>query len=327
MRKIEEYIEKVYSGFDESDEEAKTIKEETKAHLFEEVQELKKQGFTEDESINRAISNFGQDKFVIDEMNNILKKQHKLSKNAVCIIFILYIVGCIFRFINLPTSFINKDFYNETVLYNNKSHTEYVFTTIASKLENQNTIDESMKNEITSLLDEFNNQRDNGLYYLQIEKTGKIYYEYNKNVSSDATKNSNTISRSSQNWMVNYKRTDLQEKYDNESRQNTRIKRYDSIPARLSRISQYLFILSWFFLSFSYIMKAYTRNVISKTYISFFICTSVLIILFHFTGKIYSPYGNGVYYFYNQYMFLFVAIFMIVSKIYNKSYYKRLNLK
>lgn len=323
MNRIEEYVENIYKDFDVTYEEVRFMMEEVKTHLYEEVEELKSQGLSEEESINRAISNFGQDKYVIGEMNNILKRQYKLPKRIVSAIFIIYIVGCLFRFATIPTRFLNENLYYG--INNDKNSTQSVTRSIINKLENKESIDENMKNQITSLLDEFNNERNNGLYYVQIEKAGKVYYEYKKSVSVDETKYSNIKSWASQDWMVNYKITDFQGKYDSESQQEFLVKLYNRIPTRLVRGSQYVFILSWALLVFAYIKNSYTRNVNSKQYISFFACASAAIVFMHFTGKVYSPYGT--YFFFNSYMFLLIAILMILSKIYNKFYYRRLSSK
>lgn len=80
MNKIEEYIDSIYGNFDNSDKDTKILKEEMRNHLYEEVEELKRQGLGEEESISRALECFGEENDVVGEMNYILKIEVYLRK-------------------------------------------------------------------------------------------------------------------------------------------------------------------------------------------------------------------------------------------------------
>lgn len=61
MRKINKYINQVYKDFDGSKEEIRELKEEMRIHLVENVEELKKQGHSEDAAIRISLKNFGEE--------------------------------------------------------------------------------------------------------------------------------------------------------------------------------------------------------------------------------------------------------------------------
>ncbi len=81
MNRIDDYIEKIYRNFDERDEETKILKEETKIHLLDEIEELKEQGLTEEESIKIALNRFGELGKVEKELSEVLKFQKKFASS------------------------------------------------------------------------------------------------------------------------------------------------------------------------------------------------------------------------------------------------------
>lgn len=78
MDRIDEYVNEIYRKFDTNDQDTRILIEETKSHLYDEVEDFRKQGFNEKESIEKAIYNFGKENVVINEMNGVLKRQNKL---------------------------------------------------------------------------------------------------------------------------------------------------------------------------------------------------------------------------------------------------------
>lgn len=263
MNKIEEYIEKIYRNFDEKDEETKILKEEIKSHLFEEVEDLKKQGLTEEESINKAISNFGSEQIVISEMKLILKKQNKFSKALKKFTLIIFIVACVFFSIDLGDELINR---NENSLKYDKNTTQYVIENIRNKIQDKDSIDESLKNEITQLLDEFNKKNNNGLYYIRLdyEANSITEYEYKKDVSEDMIKNGNGGLSVQNNWSIYTNRTDNQANYDNKKQDEAWSEMVNRLPNRLGQLSNYLFVVSAVLLWVYIINKAYLKSPLSN---------------------------------------------------------------
>jgi len=179
MKKIDEYLESIFRNFDENDEETKVMKEEARTHLLEEIGELRNQGLTEEESIITAISNFGSEKTVVNEMNQIFKKQSKFSNVIKKIILIVLITACIFKLINIGYDFING---NENYNKEDMKTTQYLVNNVVDKVKDKEILDESLKNDITQLINEFNLQTNNGLYYMKIQlrSNPNLYYEYIK---------------------------------------------------------------------------------------------------------------------------------------------------
>lgn len=258
MKKIEEYIEKIYKNFDEEDEETKILKEETKVHLFEEVEELKQQGLTMEESINKAISNFGSEKIVISEMNLILKRQNKFSKLLTKLALFIFIIACIMQSIDIGYDFIHR--YEDPL--EDKTTSTYITNTITKKIENIDFINENLENEITQLLDEFNVQSENGLYYLKIENTKDpgAEYEYKKDVTKDTIVNASSSMNGIEKWNIDFKRTDKQAYYDRNRHQELWDNMVDRIPNKLGNISNYLFVVSAVLLSVYFLNKFYLKN-------------------------------------------------------------------
>lgn len=106
MNKIEKYIDSIYGNFDNKDEDTKILKEEMRNHLYEEVEELKKQGLSEEESISRTLECFGQENTVVAEMNHVLKNRSIFTKMLIKAGGAAFIIGCLFYVIGI---FYNND--------------------------------------------------------------------------------------------------------------------------------------------------------------------------------------------------------------------------
>lgn len=265
MKKMEDYIEKISRNFDEKDEETKILKEEIKIHLFEEVEELKKQGLSEEESIEKAISNFGDEKIVINQMNLILKKQSDFSRILKKLTLIFFVIACLFLSISIADEFINR---NEPDPFTaDKNTTSYLFDVIENRIKNEDVLDSNLKNEITQLIDEFNDKNNNGLYYIRISKEGMpdLNYEYKKDVAENMieTKNgglSGIYNDEHRTWNIYYNRTDNQANYDYKVQQDVWNKMINRIPNRLRQISNCLFVVT-IVLFFVYITnKVYLKS-------------------------------------------------------------------
>jgi hypothetical protein len=265
MKRIEDYIEKVYRNFDEKDEETKVLKEETKVHLFEEVEELKKLGFTEEESINKALSNFGSEQVVISELNLILKKQNKFSKILRNITITIFIIACVFLSINIVDGFIHRNEPNPFTY--NKNTTAYVMDYIENNIKNKDNLDADLKNQITQSLDEFNTEHNNGLYFIKIARVGKPSsdYEYKKEVSEDMILGGNggvkgVFVNGKEVWSIYYNRTDNQVDLDYTAQQGAWDKMVNRVPNRLGQASNYLFVTAAALLCIYIINKIYLKS-------------------------------------------------------------------
>jgi hypothetical protein len=96
MNEIDRYVDRICNKFNESDKDIQILKEELKSNLNDEVCELKKQGFSEEESIKIALEDFGQENNVISEMTSIWKKKSDFTLMIVKLAIAIFIIGCVF---------------------------------------------------------------------------------------------------------------------------------------------------------------------------------------------------------------------------------------
>ncbi|WP_160691841.1 permease prefix domain 1-containing protein [Clostridium sp. C2-6-12] len=309
MKKIDEYVESIYKNFDETEQDTKILIEETKVHLYEEVEELKKEGFSENESIKMAITNFGQENIVVEEMDTVLKKQNKFSKLLIKVALVIYFVGFIFKIINIASEFFPE---KETFLPMNLNANSIV-DTIQKKIKDKDVLDNDVKAEITEILNDYNNRTNNGLYYIGIEKSGEYFYEYNREVFKESIKNDSTgVSSDESGWNVHRKTTDIQDYYDHAQLDEEFNNIENSLPYRLNVLSNYLFILSWILVCVSLINRAYIKDLLSRSYLAFFICPSIFILGVFATGK-HTP---------EESMIVLTGIMILLSKFYSKNYFQ-----
>lgn len=77
MKKIEDYVDKLYRNAKGDAKEIKDLKMEMKSHLIETVEELKSEGFSEDEAIQVAKERFGE----IHELRALVSEMVQTQKS------------------------------------------------------------------------------------------------------------------------------------------------------------------------------------------------------------------------------------------------------
>eukprot|EP00831_Metopus_contortus_P001297 TRINITY_DN10472_c0_g1_i2.p1 TRINITY_DN10472_c0_g1~~TRINITY_DN10472_c0_g1_i2.p1 ORF type:complete len:268 (-),score=56.53 TRINITY_DN10472_c0_g1_i2:75-878(-) len=175
---------------------------------------------------------------VIDEMNTVLKKQNKFSKILITVAIVIYIIGVVFKGINLAYDFSGKNNEKWNKYESDEYCSEHIFKEIKDKIDDKDYLNENFKNEITKMLDEFNMRTNNGLYYIAIEKSGEYYYKYKKDVSRKLTEiNSNGGMTGNQVWMIHYKKTDFQNSYDDLMFEKVWDEERNSVPYKLNPVS------------------------------------------------------------------------------------------
>lgn len=323
MKKIDDYINNIYKDFDENDKETKILIEETKAHLYDEVEDLKKQGFNEEESIKQAIFNFGKEKSVAKELKDTLYRKDKFSKIFLWIALIVFCIGILFKLILIGYRF-SGDLDRRWQECNKDEHySRYIIKSIHEKLKDKDYIDNSTENEVIQMLDEFNERTDNGVYKLEIaryegdKKTGvdkgQVVYEYNKQVSYDKTINAGSgESFGKGGWVIAYSITNSQCYYDNlvEDKAEVIISKLFILDELGNYLTLSAFVICW--LLFMY--KIYIRKKVNRNNIVFF--SFVLISIMYIVLKEMTTFDN---YFKNRAVLL-ITILLIISIIYNKKY-------
>jgi hypothetical protein len=119
-----------------------------------------------------------------------------------------------------------------------------------------NNIDESTKNELNKLVNEFNKQNNNGLYHIDItryKKSSYIEYKYAK----DEPKN--FFSRSyegKKGWYIAYNISEVQANNDYKLQKEA----LDKLPSKMGQASNYLFAFSATPLFVCLINKIFLKN-------------------------------------------------------------------
>lgn len=131
MNKIEEYIDNIYGNFDNLDKDTKILKEEMRTHLYEEVEELKKQGLSEEESINKTLECFGQENSVVTEMNYILKNRSIFTKMLIKAGVVVFIIGCLLQIIGIFHSGEDIQYFSGDLIKNGFKNISYLLFMIS----------------------------------------------------------------------------------------------------------------------------------------------------------------------------------------------------
>lgn len=93
MVSIEEFVDSLYKGVNGKSKEVDELKEEMKSHLIETVNELKKQGKTEEESLKIAYERFGDTSVITSGLFKIFHKQRKFIKFIFIVAITCMLIG------------------------------------------------------------------------------------------------------------------------------------------------------------------------------------------------------------------------------------------
>ncbi|MCT8976942.1 permease prefix domain 1-containing protein [Clostridium sp. CX1] len=134
MNKIDEYIDSIYGNFDNLDKDTKILKEEMRNHLYEEVEELKRQGLSEEESISRALEGFGQENYVVAEMSNVLKSRNIFTKMLVKAGIAVFVTACFFQVASIFFSNESIHYFSLELTKNQLKNSSYLLFVISLAL-------------------------------------------------------------------------------------------------------------------------------------------------------------------------------------------------
>lgn len=108
MKAIDEYLNQLYKN--SKNEEVLELKEEMREHLFESVNELINEGFSEDEAIKKAIIRFDGGSDMVEEIHveYIEKDDLKKTRNIFLIFLTLTIISLLMGYYNTSLSIESK---------------------------------------------------------------------------------------------------------------------------------------------------------------------------------------------------------------------------
>ncbi|KEI91417.1 hypothetical protein FDB72_16540 [Clostridium botulinum] len=95
MKRVDKYIDLVYKTVEGNKEEINIMKQEMKSHLVQSIIELQQEGKSEEESINIAISRFGEVNQIKDELREIYSFHKRFSKNILIAALIVLFIGTV----------------------------------------------------------------------------------------------------------------------------------------------------------------------------------------------------------------------------------------
>ncbi|MDR3602320.1 MAG: permease prefix domain 1-containing protein [Desulfosporosinus sp.] len=96
MNKIEKYINFICKNSRGSKKEIEDLKQEMRSHLTQTVQELMADGKNEQESVELAISRFGEKNQIQDELANVFRIQKKFGNIMLAVALIFFVAGVSF---------------------------------------------------------------------------------------------------------------------------------------------------------------------------------------------------------------------------------------
>ncbi|WP_411681667.1 permease prefix domain 1-containing protein [Clostridium thailandense] len=129
--KIDEYIDNIYGNFDNSDKDTKILKEEMRNHLYEKIEELKKQGLNEEESIQKALECFGQENSVVAEMSNVLNNRSIFTKMLFKAGAVVFVIGILFQFIGIFSNIGDVQYLSGDLIKNGFKNISYLIFMIS----------------------------------------------------------------------------------------------------------------------------------------------------------------------------------------------------
>lgn len=316
MSRIDAYIESIYKDFDKRDKEANELKEEMKSHLYEEVEELKRQGYSEEESIRVALENFGEEGKVANELEDIMIKQNKFIKLLwkIAVGVLLAGVLCYVAAIYFETMAVNDWEKNKAITYS-----VVIDEQIKPLLSGKESITESDRGNITKILDDFNSKNHNGLYYIALEKDNNKVYEYKKDITEGMDVNRGRGSSSGDDikgWTIHHKTTDYAQMLDSVMwDMRFSISQADNLlHNRLKKVSYQLCFAYWMLMILYFIQKDMMKNISSRAKITTLMVETLLV----FTALTFDDHKDFIF---------FIAIgFTAVNIIYER-FFRRSRLK
>ncbi len=300
MKRIDEYIEKIYKDIDVNDEDTEILKEEIREHLYDKVADCMKSGYTEEQSIELAINDFGDEESFSKEMKSIIVNQTKFTGILLKLSIIIFIIGCLLKVGGWCLEHQYRDNWDKTrpITVND------VMDDIKHILIEKDKLLENDKKDFDNILDNYNNKYDNGLYGVRILKDNVVYYEYKRAVPAELLDSGSGMTMSDNGWVIERKQTEV-DSYRNIFVWNDIMRIKDvsnSTHFKLKNLGFWLISLSWILIVMYYTQKAILNDKLNK---------NIIVLLSLQTILIYATYTSD-----KDIIMPTVALFMFCNAIY-----------
>lgn len=178
MDKLDRYINSVCKNLKGKNEQISIIRQEMKNHLLQSVEELKRQGKSQDESIDIAINRFGEVDILKKQLKQVYTIEKSFSRKISNTAVILLIIGVIFLI------------FQNFIQYNAR----YIDTKILYDVQNIiKSNNDASSGKLETLFKENNNKfkfYNKQLKYIAVFKYPK---DYNGNIDIDSFKDAKSI--------------------------------------------------------------------------------------------------------------------------------------
>lgn len=248
MDKIERYIDSIYKNLKGNKNEIEDLKQDMRSHLLQTVEELKLEGKTEDESINVAISRFGDLKQVQIDLAGLFKIQRKFASNIIIISLLALLLSILC-------------FFSYKAIYKNSNFSLVVPESLRSSVEDKLIKNEEISNtEVNNLLAKYKKQ----FKYVSISNrnTDSTYIISPENILSEEVEKDNSAlityinSLDGSTWTIKYG-------FD--------ISGFNfSLPSLLFSCTIIFFVIYWILFGIWCVVKAYHDNRLNLSWILLF---------------------------------------------------------
>jgi cytochrome c-type biogenesis protein CcmH/NrfF len=156
MKQIDEFVNSIYADF--SGKEAKEMKEEMRSHLLEAVEELKEEGYSEEEAASIALERFGDERQMTRGLLTMFKQQKTFAKWVFRVSLVFLVMGLI-----VSSALLLRD--------NKYDETFELMVKLAQEYNNQGEFTAEDKKELQTLIDREPKLFDNISFFSVIKKT------------------------------------------------------------------------------------------------------------------------------------------------------------
>ncbi|ADL51175.1 permease prefix domain 1-containing protein [Clostridium cellulovorans] len=303
MERIDKYIDNIYKEFDRNDDEVKELREEMKAHLYDEIEELKNRGFNEDESIKMAIENFGEETNVSIDLAYIINRQNKF----ISILWKLAIIVFIASVASYGVSLYSE---HNAMKKFNKEYTGSINAIVQSKvitnIEKKDSISEIEKSELNEIINQYNSEQNNGLYNFIVKHSNDIVFEYKKQEPENKKYGYSVSFGGDNEWSVDFKLANDAALYEKtvDDVKDSYISSSNVLHNRLKKLSLQLAFVSWMMIVVYFIQKTVLRGISIKIFAMILFLETFLV----FTALTFDDHKD--------FLLLMVPVFTLIGYVY-----------
>lgn len=153
MKQIDRYVNSIYKDVAGDKKELEDLKQEMRSHLVEAVEELKKQGKSEEEAIRIAIENFGGKQQIVKGLSEFFKVQKKFASYVLSFALIFLVVGLFFLINSLLDVKEHKEELKQLEAFEQEQGT--IMNDVFNVLDTSNTVTEKEEVQLLNVFEKY----------------------------------------------------------------------------------------------------------------------------------------------------------------------------